>query len=330
MSKILLCSHIADIDGLGSVVLGKIVFDNFDYKLFQDPNDLEEKFRLMILNHELDCYDKIYITDLCLMEPAISMVNDSELKNKVLIFDHHQRAIDLGLRKYPFATIIEADSSGKRCGTELFYRYLIDNNLLKNKMSINTFVEYTRKEDTGDWKISGDEGKNAHMLSILFNVYGKDKYVELMSDKLINNDEFIYNDDELNLINKKILEYNNVLDTIILDMECLVDSYGNRYGVLFSDYQYRNEITEYIKSKNNPWNVQYVVIVALDKGDYGQKSYRRIDDSIDCNKIAMQYGGGGHDSSAAVSITKEQNIKIKTMNRKDALEYIANSSYRKD
>ena len=96
MKKILLCSHESDADGIGAVVLGRIAFDNFDYKLFQDPNDLEIKFRKMINN-----YDMIYITDLSLMEPSISMVNDSLLKDKLLVFDHHQRAIELGLRKYP-------------------------------------------------------------------------------------------------------------------------------------------------------------------------------------------------------------------------------------
>ena len=107
MSKVLLFSHESDADGIGSVVLGKIVFNDLDCLLFQDPDDLEVNFRKMITSGELDKYDMIYITDLSLMEPAISMVNNCDLKNKLLIFDHHQRAIDAGLRKYPFITVIE-------------------------------------------------------------------------------------------------------------------------------------------------------------------------------------------------------------------------------
>ncbi len=327
MSKVLLCSHESDADGIGAVILAKLSFDNLTYKLFQDPDDLEIKFRNMMDSGELDQYDQIYITDLSLMEPAISMVNDSDLKNKVLIFDHHQRAIDAGLRKYPFTTIIEEDEKGKRCGTELFYRYLIDNNLLPDKKSIETFVEYTREEDTWDWKNNGEVGKLAHMLGTLFNIYGRDKYMESMYEKLRNNDSFYYDDNEMNVINEKIKEYNEMIEKMIADMECLEDSFGNKYGILFSEYQYRNEIPEYIIDKNNPWNIKYVVIVALDKGEYGQKSYRKIDDDIDCNKIAMLYGGGGHVGSAAVPITEEQNVKLKTLKKKDALEYISNSSY---
>ena len=70
MNKVLLCSHESDADGIGAVVLAKIAFDNLDYKLFQDPNDLEIKFRKMIVNGELDGYDRIYITDLSLLEPC--------------------------------------------------------------------------------------------------------------------------------------------------------------------------------------------------------------------------------------------------------------------
>ena len=65
----------------------------------------------------------------------------------------------------------------------------------------------------------------------------------------------------------------------------------------------------------------------LDKGEYGQKSYRRIDDNVDCNRIAMLHGGGGHVGSAAVSINESQNKKIKKMEKKKALDFIANSSY---
>ena len=228
MSKVLLCSHESDADGIGAVVLGKLAFDNLEYKLFQDPDDLEIKFRKMIENNELDKYDKIYITDLSLMEPAISMVNNCELKDRLLVFDHHQRAIEAGLRKYPFVTVIEEDENGKRCGTELFYRYLIDNNLLKNTKALETFVEYTREEDTWDWKSSGEEGKKAHMLSILFNVYGREEYARIMSNKLLNNKEFYYTDDEMSVINDKILEYNKVLRSLTDEMECLVDSFGNK------------------------------------------------------------------------------------------------------
>ena len=82
-----------------------------------------------------------------------------------------------------------------------------------------------------------------------------------------------------------------------------------------------------IIDNNNPWDIKYVVIVALDKGEFGQKSYRRIDEDIDCNKLAMLHGGGGHVGSAAVVITEKQKMKIKQLEKKDALEYIANSSY---
>ena len=165
------------------------------------------------------------------------------------------------------------------------------------------------------------------MLSILFNYYGREEYANVMYDKILNNDNFYYTEEEYSIINEKIDEYNRVLKEYTDEMVCLVDSFGDRYGVLFSDYQYRNEFPEYIINVGNPWTIKYVVIVALDKGEYGQKSYRRIDDNVDCNRIAMLHGGGGHVGSAAVSINEIQNKKIKKMEKKKALEFIANSSY---
>ena len=330
MNKVLLCTHESDVDGIGNVILGKLAFNDFEYKLYHDVEDLETSFRNLITSNYLDKFDKIYITDLSLYEPSISMVNDSNLKDKVLIFDHHQRAINAGLNKYPFTTIIEEDETGKRCGTELFYKYLINNNYLENKKSIETFVEYTRQEDTWDWKRYGEDGKSAHRLGTLFNLIGRDKYIDLMYEKLKNNDIFFYTKEELQLIEAKEKEYSSRLKEITDSMEIYTDNFDNRFGAVFSPYQYRNEIPEYIEEKGNKNNIKYIVIVAMDKGDYGQKSYRRIDDSIDCNIITSQYNGGGHPAGGAVVITKNQNEQMKKMQKKEALKYIINSAYEKE
>ena len=327
MEKVLLCSHGADVDGIGCVVLGKLAFSSITCKLYENPEDLGIKFKKMLDSGELDCYDRIFVTDLSLYEPVIGMVNVSNIKDKILIFDHHQRAINAGLRKYPFITVIEEDETGKRCGTELFYRYLVNNGFLEDKKSIEVFVEYTRQEDTWDWKDNGEEGKKAHMLSTLFNVYGRDKYADMMCEKLKKNDLFYYDENESKLIKEKQEEYNIVLNSIISDMEIFIDKYNNKFGAVFSKYQYRNEIPEYIIENGNLSDIKYVIIVALDKGENGQKSYRRITNDIDCNMLASEYGGGGHVGSAAVKKKKKQREKADRMKKEESLKYLINSSY---
>ena len=94
----------------------------------------------------------------------------------------------------------------------------------------------------------------------------------------------------------------------------------------FAPYKYRNDLPEYIRN-NNEDNVKYFITVALDKEKYGQKSYRSVDKSIDVNEIAMKYNGGGHPYAAGVSITEEQNKKMKTMPKRLALEYLSKCGY---
>lgn len=325
--KVLLLSHISDIDGLGSVILGSISFSDFKYELFENVNDLEVKFRSYIENDYFDQFDMIYITDLALYEPSLSLVVNSELSKKVLVFDHHQTAIDKGYGKYSFTKIEEVSNGRSRCGTELFYEYLINNDYLKDNSCIETFVEYTRLEDTWEWIYNSEIGKLAHDLSILYNFLGREKYIKAMVDKLKNNDIFFYSELEEKMIDEKKKEYERNLSEIVDNAEYLTDSDDNNFAVMFCNYQYRNELPDYISNHGNPHNIKYLIVVAYDKGDYGQKSYRRVDPNFDVNHVAQAHGGGGHPGSAAVGITKEQREKVLLMNKSEAAKYIVDAIY---
>ena len=52
--KILLLSHESDIDGMGSVVLSKIVFGDIEYELFPNVDELELKVRKYIEDNYFD------------------------------------------------------------------------------------------------------------------------------------------------------------------------------------------------------------------------------------------------------------------------------------
>lgn len=325
--KVLLFSHKSDIDGLGSVILGSIAFSNLKYELFEDVGDLEIKFRKYIESKYLDQFDKIFITDLALYDPSLTMVANSELSSKVLVFDHHQSAIDRGYGNFSFTKIEEVSNGKKRCGTELFYEYLVKNNFIDSGKCIDLFVEYTRLEDTWDWKKNEDIGQSAHDLAILYNVIGRDKYIDSMIKKLKNNESFFYTKEEIDFINNKKCEYNTKLKEILSNADYLTDSDNNNFAIMFCDYQYRNELPEYILDYGNPNNVKYIIVVAYDKGEYGQKSYRSVEKGFDVNVVAQAHGGGGHKGSAGVGITKEQREKALSMKKSDAARYMADAVY---
>ena len=329
--KIKIFSHESDIDGLGNIVLGKIAFGEIEYELFYDPQHLKEKMLQYIKNCDLYQYDQMYITDLALYDPALQMINDDEkLKNKILIFDHHKGAVDAHCDRYTFSNVIPIDKNGKKkCGTELFYEYLCENKMIEKTQVLDMFVELTRLEDTWEWTKQGTIGIMAHDLAILFNAIGKEEYVLQMIKKLTKDTNMIFHFDDIEqkiIINKKE-ECERSIQKAIDEMEYLIDELENRFGIVFANYEFRNEIPEYIRNIGNPEKIKYVIIVAMDKGENGQKSYRLVEDGFDVNEIAKLHGGGGHVAAAAVAITPKQKEKLLHLSQKEGLEYISKCKY---
>lgn len=329
MDSVIIFSHESDIDGIGCIILAKLAFKELHYVLAPNVEKLELTFRDYLKSGKLEQYDKIFITDLALYDPSLTIVAESSLKDKVFVFDHHKRAIEDKMNRYSFTTILEEDNTGKRCGTNLFYEFLLKNNYIKSTKSIEQFVELTRLEDNWEWKNKGEFGITAHDLAILFNCVGINEYINKMIELVTTNeDKFKLAIKDLDIINKKKEEYKKALTTILSSAEYFVDDAGNNFGIVYSNYEYRNELPEFIIRIGNPKAIKYLIVVAMDKGEFGQKSYRSVEEFFDVNEIAMKHGGGGHPGAACVNITKEQKEEASTLPRRDALEYLANSSYK--
>ena len=124
--KILLFTHKNDIDGMGNVVLSKLAFNNVDYILCE-TFELNHKVNEFIITKKIYEYDKIFITDLCLSEELLSLINKDEiLKNKVQIIDHHKTYDNETYTRYSFVKVKIKNDKGLCCGTSLFYEYLND------------------------------------------------------------------------------------------------------------------------------------------------------------------------------------------------------------
>ena len=292
--KILLYSHKNDIDGMGNVILSKLVYENLDYKLYKNPHDLsihlEEDYRDGLLYN----YDLIYITDLSPNKELVDILfNDEKLSNKIYLFDHHETALDSGINKYKNITI-EIENE---CATSIYYKYLLDNKLLENNPCIDRFVECVKKEDLWIWK--NDNDVLAHDLAILFNSIGYEKFITLFTNKLLTYDKFVLSKEELEEIDnnkKQALEKIQffVKDLIIKEIDNI------KVGFCFIAYEYRNEIAEYLKNNKD---IDVVGMLALDNN---QISFRSIKtDKPYARIIAEKYHGGGHDHAAAIPVTKE-------------------------
>lgn len=330
--RVIIFSHENDIDGLGNIILGKMAFGEIEYVLASNVNILEAKFRDCLEKGLLHNYDRIFVTDLALYNPSLEMVSkDSDLSKKVLVFDHHRSAINEGCDRYNFTKIVEMDENErKRCGTDLFYEFLYLNGLLTRTKALDEFVELTRLEDTWEWKKTGEQGLKAHDLAILLNGIGLNNYINRIYAKVkANGDSFEFAENENKVIEEKKAEYLATLQRIWNDAEFFVDEEDNKFAGVFANYEYRNELGEYVREINSN-DLKYLVVIALEKGAFGQKSYRSIATGFDVGKIAEAHGGNGHPAAASVNITKEQKEKclvLRKTNPRDSISYLVNSSY---
>ena len=298
--KVLVFSHGSDIDGMGSIIISKVYFDEIKYH-YCEMSDIDEKILNSIKSKEIYNYNYIFVTDLCPTNETLDIIKqDSKLREKFIVIDHHKTRLNK-VGDYDFVHINIEDNQGMCCATSLFYGYLLQHNFIKNKDSVKLYSELTRLEDTWEWKKNNNI--LAHNLSHLFNVLGRDEYILLMSNKLKNNKTFSLTkeenwiiDNKLKEIEKNLKEYANSIKTIEINDKC--------GALIIIDYQYRNEFPEYLK--NNNYNYDFVMMVCF---NHNSISFRSI---TDCNvrEIAELYGGGGHDKAASCPLDIKKQEKI--------------------
>ncbi len=312
--KILLFTHKSDIDGMGNAVLAKLAFDEVDYVLCETFN-LQNEIAKYYDDGSIYNYDKVFVTDLWLEEPTLTKVaNDEQLKDKFFVFDHHKSALEGNFNKYPFTTIRISNEQGLCSGTSLFYEYLVTNSFIDSTIrKIKDFSELTRKYDTWEWKTKYND-EMPHELTLLFDSVGCDGYIKLMFEKLRNlaNRDFQFNELERMLIDNKINQVQEKLSNYarkVYYREIL----GLKAGIVFIDYEYRNDLAEYFRQHN--FDMDFAMLIAL---DYGTISYRNVKDNVNVRLIAEAMGGKGHDKAASSPISEEQKkelIKVLTIQK---------------
>ena len=295
--KKLVITHKVDIDGHGGAILANIAFGikNVEYILAM-PSNIDEIVLKIIEEKKYLDYDKIYVTDICPTDSVLQKIdNDKKIKNKFLIFDHHEGKLQSLTKDYSFLIEKIRDEKGFTCGTSLFYEYLISNNLICKKESIEKLVELTRRYDTWEWKdIYNDE--EANMLTILMEALGYDLYISCMTKKLLEEDKFFFTDFEKQLIVNKKREIQNYVEEAVENIYVIkIDGY--KAAICYAE-KYRNDIKDYI-IENKIFDVDILIIIKLKEKSI---SYRSIKENVDVNKFAKKYGGGGHFSAAGSQI----------------------------
>lgn len=294
--KVLLFTHSQDIDGIGCIAIAKEAFsrDELTYvpcKTF----DITSKVNEFYQRRELLEFDLIFVTDLCIKEPLLSLIdNDENIKGKFRVLDHHKTEIDEGNNKYSFVDIIVDQNGVKECGTSLFYKYLIQNNFINPSPFFNDFTEVTRQYDVWDWKKNNNE--KARELNIIFEELGIEKYLSIIENMKKYN--MVYFDEYcrkiIDLYNTNLYkELSKVFSTLKVT-EIYIQNKKINIGFVDTLYKLRNEIPDFIKMKNVS-----VDVIGMNILDGETISYRNINKDIDCAKIAEQFGGKGHKNAGS-------------------------------
>lgn len=298
--KVLLFTHEQDIDGIGSVVLAKEAFQELIYvpcKTFE----IDANFKVYVDNKKIYDYDLIFVTDLCLHEPILSLINEDKiLKNKVLVLDHHKTEINNA--KYDFVNIILECSKGPSSGTYLFYEYLVKNNFLESRPVLEELVECTRQYDTWDW-IKFDNQK-ARMLHLLFEQIGYERYIEIMSNIVANNDLIVFSKNELEIINDWENKFKNDSENILNNMIVYPVTINNivyKVGYIYTEYKYRNDFSELIKNNN----INDIDLVGMFFPNMDVVSYRGVKE-VDVSIVPTYFGGKGHKGAGTNPINNEK------------------------
>lgn len=285
----LLISHVADIDGVSPVILMKLAKIEFNYEL-KDIDEIED-FMKELLNTNLSIYDNIYIVDLTVPESIYNIINNSEYKNKFKVFDHHKTHEYASIYDYVTIDINE-------CGTTLFYKYL--KSKYKFKKSVDEYTEHVKNLDIWLWQAKNDI--IAKQLGDLFDIYGKNRYIEEMYLKLKKN-KF-----KLGKIENKILDIEqDKIDRYIIkkEKEMYIIKYENlTTGLIFCE-RYKSEMGNKL-SELHP-ELDFITMINLGGGI----SFRTNKD-IDLTVIAEKLHGGGHKKACGAPISidiKEQFIK---------------------
>lgn len=290
-----LITHIADPDGAFPIILSKLVFDDID---FYSCEKIEVDG---ILKQVLESYDTIYIVDLNVSKEMAEFINQYEtLKNKILVFDHHKSEEHLNM--YPFIHVVVENNGIKESGTSLYYKYLKDltNNSLLNKDSVSTLVELVRENDTFDFNELYKEP--ALQFRNLYDIYGREKYIEHFYNFVLENDTFEFTGTEKVLIE---LEQERAKRYIEEKMQHVKKAKinGIPVGIVFAE-QNRSMLGHMMASTMT--DIDIAIVINVDRSI----SYRADKEEIDTNVLAIPCGGGGHKHASGSPLPKDIQEKI--------------------
>lgn len=294
-NKILIISHMADCDGMGSVILGIKYFKNIDYILCE-ACDLE-----CLLKEDFNNYEQIFICDLPFSKETINVIEDnSYLKEHLKHFDHHESSVRDN--NHSFVNEVISINGLTVSATYLFYQYLKSLSDKLNKKFYEEFVEGVRAYDI--WDKNGDFELGKKIINV-FTLMEPVSFIDYICS-LDDSKEFMITKEIDNLILSNEKKMNNYFEKAY-EKIVITDYKGYKMAVTINE-QYRSLLGNYICNKNK--DIDFVLIINFERFSC---SLRCEKDGVDVSVIAseFQHDGGGHTKSSGFILDSESIPKIK-------------------
>ncbi len=262
-----------DLDGIGCAVLALAI--NLETKVYVCTYDDVNKVVADVFSEE----DELFITDLSVNQETAEKLNK---RGRVTLLDHHKTAA--WLNQYPWAQI-----DNNRCGTALFYNYLVAQNSQLNLQPYEDFVLLVNDHDM--WL---HKDPRSRQLNRLLQIVGDNGFISRFVTKpevdFAPVEQFL-----LELEEEKIQNY--CRNTAVYQT---IDKDGNKYIFAFAE-RYTSELAEYLLKKYQDY--KYVMLANLNV--INPKISLRSRGDFDVSVVAKQHGGGGHKAAAGFSVEPE-------------------------
>ncbi len=294
-NKKIIISHIADVDGVSSVILAKLYYGDIDYYLVEFA-ELEDALKELLTTGQYKDYDEIFVTDVSFRNSTLKLVDEnSELKGKIRHFDHHMTEMD-NAKKYSFVNEVNTKDGELVCGTTLFYDYIKDDFKYKSEF-LDKYLEAVRSYDTGGPFCGNQYGND---LTTIFDIIGPNAFINKFVNGIKEGKDPLTEDD-ITMINR---EYQKVADYIALCDASLVKIglNGHKVGVSISE-QYRSSVGNVLSRKYKD-ELDYILIINFPRGQF---SFRTVKDNVNVGEIAksLTKEGGGHIKAAGMPINSD-------------------------
>lgn len=236
--------------------------------------------------------DTVYILDYSFPPQKMKLLKQ---KTDLIWIDHHKSAIELS-QEYGYSDVKGIRKNGK-CGAQLTYEYCYGSKVVSNK-----FVKYVGQFDT----YRNSEDRQFFHETILPFFYGFELNKEYFNpNNHYINDIYEFNNDLIESLIKQgkvVYKYNKVRFEEICNKKSFIrDAFGCRILCLNTNEKGTMvfQIPEYFDETKH----DMMCIYNYDGGKWNYGFYApKSKTFVDCSKIAMKYGGGGHKGSSGFQL----------------------------